>query len=294
MGVDYKFDVTVVIINYNSGNYLKETIKSLFKKTQNINYEVIIIDNNSELKDASVQFINDELIKYPHTTIIKSKENNGFGKANNIGIKQSKGKNILLLNPDVILENNAVKILSDYLNQNEKIGMVGPKVLNTDGTFQSSCMRGEPDPAAVFFHISKLNFLKNHPKYYAFSMENKNNDEINEVVGLSGCFMMVKKQLINEIGAFDEQFFLYQEETDWCYRAYKAGWKLIYNPFAVVTHYKGVTTANNRLKNNFIFTQSMMKFFKKHYWQNYNIFQKAFWTILIWGNFVLKYIRGLK
>lgn len=286
-----KYDVSVVIVNYNSGNYLKETVESLQKCTTDIDYEIIIIDNKSSENDESLGYINNEFTNIEKTKFIKSNINRGYGPANNIAINQSNGRNILILNPDVIFGNNTIKILSDFLDNNPKVGMVGPKVLNQNATFQASCMRGLPKPLSVFFHITKLKFFEKHPDFYIFSMENKNNNEIQEVAGLSGCCMMVKKELIDEIGTFDEQFFLYQEETDWCYRAYKEGWSIVYNPNAIVTHYQGVTTKKNLARNTYIFCQSMMKFFKKHHWKNYNIFQKTFWTILIWGNFILKYFK---
>lgn len=283
-------EVSIIIVNWNSGNYLEETINSVIEKSADINYEIILVDNNSFKNDKSKIFIDNKLANYPNTKIINLDENKGFGPANNIGVEHSCGKNVFFLNPDVILKDNTVKILSQYLDENKEVGIIGPKVLNQNGTFQSSCMRGEPKPIAVFFHLSKLKIFKNHPEFYTFSLANKNIEQINQVAGLSGCCMMAKKELLDRIGAFDEQFFLYQEETDLCYRAVKAGWKLIYNPKTSVIHYQGVTTKANLAKNMRIFCESMMKFFKKHHWQNYNIFQKIFWTLLIWGNFVLKYL----
>lgn len=287
-----KIKVSVIIVNYNSGIHLEETIKSLYEWTKDISFELILVDNCSAKTDESVIFIDNEIPKYKNVKTIMSQENNGFGKANNIGFEQSQGKYILFLNPDVTLQNNALKILVDYLDQHQDVAFVGPKVLNVDGTFQSSCMRGEPKPKAVFLYLSKCKILKKHPEYFTFSMENADINQIQEVVGLSGCFMMAPKTVLDEIGGFDEQFFLYQEETDLCYRAFQKGWKLIYNPDAEVIHKKGVTTRKMLAKNTYIFCQSMMKFFKKYYWQNYNVFQKGFWTVLIWGNFILKYSKA--
>src|SRR5699024_5184668 len=111
----------------------------------------------------------------------------------------------------------------------------------------------------------------------------------------SGCCMMVKKELFNQIGGMDEQFFMYQEETDWGIRTKEAGKEIVYNPNAVVTHYQGVTTKKIKIKSIYIFTQSMEKFFRKHFWKKYNFIQKAFRLTLIWGNFALKCLqRGFK
>ena len=284
------FDVSVIIVNWNAGKYLEETINSLHEKSQDISYEIILIDNNSNKDEESYLYL-EKLTQYNNVTIIKSDENLGFAKANNKGMEIAKGRNYLILNPDVILHNNIIKILSDYLDNNLNIGMVGPKVLNIDGSFQQPCFRGKPYPKDTLFHLIGLaKAFPNSPFFNGYALWHLNRDEINECWGLSGCCMMLKKSLYEKIGGMDEQFFMYQEETDWGLRTAKAGYKTVYNPNAIITHYQGVTTKKIKVKSIWIFTQSMMKFFKKHFWNDYNIFQKAFWTILIYGNFFLKLV----
>ncbi len=283
-----KFDVSVIIVNWNAGNYLKETINSLFEKTENVTFEIILVDNNSDKNEESYLYL-DELSKYDNVTIIRSEKNLGFAKANNYGMKIAKGRNFLILNPDVTFHNNVVKILSDFLDANKFAGMTGPKVLSPDGSFQQPCLRGKPYPKDTLFHI--IGLAKAFPKCKAFNgyaLRHLDRDKINECGALSGCCMMVKKSLFDEIGGMDERFFMYQEETDWGLRTNNAGKTIVYNPDAVVTHIGGVTTKSIKVKSVLIFTQSMMKFFKKHFWQRYNFLQKAFWTTLIFGNFFLK------
>lgn len=291
------FDVSVIIVNYNAGKYLEETINSLIDKTQDISYEIILIDNNSNKEEESYLYL-EKITQYNNVTIIKSDENLGFAKANNKGMTLAKGRNFLILNPDVIFHNNILKILSDYLDLNEDVGMVGPKVLNIDGSFQQPCLRGKPHPKDTLFHLIGLaKAFPNNPYFNGYALWHLNRDEINECGALSGCCMMLKKSLYEKIGGMDEQFFMYQEETDWGLRTAKAGYKTVYNPNAVITHYQGVTTKKIKVKSIWIFTQSMMKFFKKHFWNDYNILQKAFWTVLIYSNFFLKLaiakLRGL-
>lgn len=286
------FDVSIIIVNWNAGKYLQETIESLVEKTKNISYELIIVDNNSNPDEESFLYIQNVLSKWNNFTFIKADENLGFAKANNIGMSISKGRNLLILNPDVVFSNNIIEILSNYLDNNEEVGMVGPKVLNPDGSFQQPCLRGKPYPKDTLFHI--IGLAKAFPKneyFNGYAMWNVDRDKINECWALSGCCMMIKKFLYEQIGGMDEQFFMYQEETDWGIRTKNVGKKVIYNPNAVVTHYQGVTTKKIQTKSVWIFTQSMMKFFKKHFWNDYNILQKAFWVVLIWGNFFLKYIK---
>lgn len=284
------FDVSVIIVNWNSGKYLEETINSLQEKTIDISYEIILVDNNSNKEDVSYLYL-ENLAQINNVTIIKSDENLGFAKANNRGMEFAKGRNLLILNPDIILHNNVLKILSNFLDNNEEAAMVGPKVLNYDGSFQHTCLRGQPYPKDTLFHIIGLSKkYSNDEKYNKFALLHLNIDDLNECSGLSGCCMMVKKALYDDIGGMDESFFMYEEETDWCFRTIKNGKNIIYNPEAVVTHYQGVTTKKIKVKSIWIFTQSMMKFFKKHFWNDYNVFQKVFWTVLIYGNFFLKLI----
>ncbi len=289
------FDVSVIIVNWNAGKFLQETIESLYNKTKDLSFEIIIVDNNSIKTEESFLYI-ETLTEAENIKIIKSSENLGFAKANNLAMQNALGRNLLILNPDVVFHNNIIKILSDYLDSNPDVGMVGPKVLNSDGSFQQPCLRGKPYPMDTLFHL--IGFAKAFPKckfFNGYALWHLNRDEINDCWALSGCCMMIKKSLFDEIGGMDEQFFMYQEETDWGLRTKEAGKKIVYNPNAIVTHYQGVTTKKIKLKSVLIFTQSMEKFFKKHFWKKYNIFQKAFWFMLIWGNFVLKIMQeGIK
>ena len=287
------FDVSVIIVNWNAGKYLEETVKSLQDNTKDIIYEIILVDNNSNKNEESYLYL-EKLIQFENITIIKSDLNLGFAKANNKGMHIAKGRNFLILNPDIIMHNNVVNILSKYLDINSDVGMVGPKIYDMNGNFQQNCMKGKPYPLDTLFHLIGLARAFPNCKFLnGYALRYLNRDEINECGALSGCCMMLKKTLFEQIGGMDEQFFMYQEETDWGLRTAEAGYKTIYNPNAVITHYQGVTTKKIKIKSIWIFTQSMMKFFKKHFWKNYNIFQKVFWIILIYGNFLLKYIKSI-
>ena len=286
-------DVSVIIVNWNAGKYLQETIESLKEKTKDISYEILLVDNNSNKEDESYKYIEEALEKQDNTLVIKSEINLGFAKANNLAMQKANGRNFLILNPDVIFHNNVIKILSDYLDENIEVGMAGPKVLNTDGSFQQPCLRGKPYPKDTLFHL--IGLAKAFPKnefFNGYALWHLDRDKINTCWALSGCCMMVKKSLFDQIGGMDEQFFMYQEETDWGIRTKDIGKEIVYNPNAIVTHYQGVTTKKIKIKSIYIFTQSMEKFFKKHFWKRYNFIQKTFWLTLIWGNFGLKCFKG--
>lgn len=292
--MDKNFDVSIIIVNWNAGKYLQETIESLEQNTKNISYEVILVDNNSDKNEESFKYIENVLDRKNNFRIIKSTENLGFAKANNQAMQIAKGRNFLILNPDIIFHNNVVKILSDYLDKNVTVGMVGPKVLNPNGSFQQPCLRGKPYPKDTLFHLIGLAkaFSKNE-FFNGYALWHLDREQIQKCWALSGCCMMVKKSLFEQIGGMDEQFFMYQEETDWGIRTKNIGKEVVYNPNAIVTHIGGVTTKRIKLKSIYIFTQSMEKFFRKHFWEKYNFLQKAFWLTLIWGNFGLKYLKGI-
>ena len=285
-------NISVIIVNWNAGKYLQETIESLQAKTKDISYEIILVDNNSNKEDESYKYIEKILENKENTLVIKSENNLGFAKANNLAMQKANGRNFLILNPDVIFHNNVIKILSDYLDENIEVGMVGPKVLNTDGSFQQPCFRGKPYPKDTLFHL--IGLAKAFPKcefLNGYALWHLDRNKINTCWALSGCCMMVKKSLFEQIGGMDEQFFMYQEETDWGIRTKDIGKEIVYNPNAIVTHIGGVTTKKIKIKSIFIFTQSMEKFFKKHFWKRYNFIQKLFWITLIWGNFGLKLLK---
>lgn len=286
-----EFDTSVIIVNWNAGKYLQETIKSLYEQNKDVLYEVIIIDNFSNKDDESYLFLTD-VLKHENVTVVKCSENLGFAKANNMAMKMANGRNFLILNPDVIFHNNVIKILSDYSDKNSDVGMVGPKVLNPDGSFQQPCLRGKPYPKDTLFHL--IGLAKAFPKkefFNGYALWHLDREQIQNCWALSGCCMMVKKSLFEQIGGMDEQFFMYQEETDWGIRTKNIGKEIVYNPNAIVTHIGGVTTKRIKIKSIYIFTQSMEKFFKKHFWEKYNFIQKVFWLTLIWGNFGLKCIK---
>ncbi len=283
-----KFDVSVIIVNWNSGKYLQQTIETLFNFNKDIFYETIIVDNFSDKNEESYLYL-DEVIKYDNVTIARSDENLGFAKANNVGMNLAKGRNFFILNPDVIFQDNCLKILSDYLDSHSDVGMVGPMVLSPDGNFRQESLRGKPYPKDTLFHI--IGLAKKFPKceyFNGYALWHIDHNVIQECWALAGCSMMVKRELYDKIGGIDERYFMYQEETDWGIECRNAGYKVIYNPNSKVFHYKGITTSKVKIKSIWIFTQSMMKFFKKHFWKDYNIFQKIFWSILIYGNFFLK------
>lgn len=288
------FDVSVIIVNWNCGNYISRTIESLYAYSKDISFELIVLDNNSNKNDESYNFITQQLPSFENVKIILNNKNLGFAKANNIGIKLSSGKYILLLNPDTKLKSNVLKTLSEYLNKNPKTGIIGPKVLKPDGDFQSSCMRGEPYPIDVFFTLSGISrAFENKFRFNKFALNHKNKNKTQTVAGLSGCCMMIRQEVLRTIGLLDEQFFLYFEETDLCWRTYNQKWNIVYNPNALIVHQEGISTSKKFFVTNLHFIVSMTKFLKKHYLKRYNLILQALIIFFVFLNLPVRNLRSI-
>ena len=258
--------ISIIIVNYNASRLLKDCIDSIYREATTVPFDIWVADNDST--DTSVPMVRQN---FPHVNLIENKENVGFAKANNQAIKKCTGDYILLLNPDTIVLQNAVEKTVDFMDENSTIGICGCKVLNEDGTLQFACRRSIPTPGVAFFRLTGLSRLFPNSKVMAkYNLTYLNPNEANEVDAVSGAFLMVRKQVVDNIGTLDERFFMYGEELDWCLRTKKAGWKVMYYPDAEIIHYKGECSKHNSRKAAFEFYRSMYLFHKKHFADNYN------------------------
>jgi len=234
--------------------------------------------------------------------VIENKENVGFAKANNQAIAKCTGDYILLLNPDTLILQNAVEKMVDFMDRNPTVGICGCKVLNKDGTLQLACRRSIPTPNVAFFRLTGLSKLFPHSKIMAkYNLTYLDPDKPHEVDAVSGAFLMIRRKVIDDIGKLDERFFMYGEELDWCLRAKKAGWTVMYYSDAEIIHYKGECSRSNGRKAAFEFYRSMYLFHKKHFAENYNpiinvivyigIFLKA---LISWRSFLFSGKVGSK
>jgi GT2 family glycosyltransferase len=254
-----------VIVNYNTKRLLKDCIESIYKETKGIEFDVWVVDNRS--KDGSVEMIRRH---FPQVKLIENTENLGFARANNQAISESNGEHILLLNPDTVVLNNAIGRMVRFMDTRPETGIAGCKVLNGDGTLQLACRRSIPTPGVAFFRLVGLSRLFPRSRLMAkYNLSYLNPDEPHEVDAVSGACLMIRKEVIEKIGLLDEAFFMYGEELDWCMRAKKAGWKVMYYPDAEIIHYKGESTASNSRKANFEFYKAMYLFHRKYFARQY-------------------------
>ncbi|MBU3143459.1 glycosyltransferase family 2 protein [Clostridium sp. CF012] len=259
-------DLSIIIVNYNTKKLLADTIQSVIDTVGLIKYEIIVVDNASA--DGSIEMVN---AQYPQANLIENKDNLGFPKANNIGIKEASGRYILLLNSDTKVLNSCVQKCLEYMDSNIKVGALGCKLLLANGKLDHACKRGFPTPEASLYYILNLHKLfPTSKKFGEYTLNYLPIDEINEVDALTGAFMMVRKEVINKVGLLDETFFMYGEDLDWCFRIKEAGYKVIYYPEAVTIHYKGGSSKRKRYKTIYEFHRAMFIFYNKHYRNKYN------------------------
>jgi len=259
--------LSIIIVNYNAEKPLKDCIESIYKQTKSIDFDIWVVDNDSS--DNSVQMIKQN---FDRAKLIENRENVGFSKANNMAISKNRATYVLLLNPDTLILHNAIEEMVGFMDRNPSVGISGCKVLNEDGTLQLACRRSIPTPGAAFYRLTGLSKLFPTSKMMAkYNLTYLNPNESHEVDAVSGAFLMIRREVIDNIGLLDERFFMYGEELDWCLRAKKAGWTVMYYPGAQIVHYKGQCSRFNSRKATFEFYRAMYLFHKKHFAEGYSL-----------------------
>lgn len=253
-------DLSIIIVNYNVKEFLQNLLVSIRRSIDGLSSEIIVIDNASD--DGSVEIIKE---KFPDVRLIANRENVGFGAANNQGLEASCGKYILLLNPDTIVQEDTFTKLIRFFETKPDAGLVGCKILNSDGTLQLACRRGFPGPWTSFCKVTGLSKLFPKSRIFAkYNLTYLDENQTYEVDAISGAFMMMRRELYEKIGGFDSQFFMYGEDLDLCYRSQKAGFRNYYYHDTQIIHYKGESTKRSSLDETKVFYDAMHLFVKKH------------------------------
>ncbi len=271
-------NVSVIIVNYNTKELTKQAIRSVIDKTEGVEYEIIVVDNDS--KDGSVE----ELKKtfQDKITVIESKENLGFGRANNLGIKQSKGKYVFLLNSDTELINNAIKIFYDYMEQNMQVGVCGGNLYNVNEVPEESYMMYKNTIVSYFYWrymelfyniIAKFNKKKN---YCRFNYSSK----IKEVGYISGADMFIRRETLDKSGLFDENIFMYLEDADLNFRIRNENYNIKSVPQAKIFHYMSKSSGDIINKFSKAFSGTYYVFFKHFGIKTYFVYLDTKLTLL--------------
>lgn len=288
-------DLSIIIVNYETYDLTKQTIKSVITQEQPFNYDIYLVDNGST--DGSIERLQEDFLKESKDGTIKfilNPENRGFAHANNLALKKTQAEYVLLLNSDTVVLDNCLEASLNYMETHQDTGALGCKVVLPDNTLDKACRRSFPDFYVSFYRMTGLSRLFPKSKRFGrYNLTYLDEDEIYEVDCVVGAFMLVRQKTIQEVGLLDETFFMYGEDIDWCYRIKAANWKIIYFSDAKIIHYKGASYSKKQNKRlTYEFYRAMYIFYNKHYKAGYPWITTVATYLGIWGICKLKMFKN--
>jgi N-acetylglucosaminyl-diphospho-decaprenol L-rhamnosyltransferase len=262
-------DLGIVIVNYNVRDLLRDCLASVYDCRGDFTFEVCVVDNGST--DGSADMVADE---FPHARLIRA-ENRGYAAGNNLGfrefgfgdqVRDPMPRYLLLLNPDTILPPSALGDMLTFMEKHPQAGVAGPRLVREDGSLDKACRRSFPTPEVAAYRLSGLSRLfPNSPRFGRYNLTYLSPDTTTEVDSVVGAFMLIRGEVLAQIGPLDEQFFMYAEDLDFCYRANQQGWQVWYNAAVTVLHYKGESSRQRSTFANVKFYETMRLFHDKHF-----------------------------
>ncbi len=256
--------ISIVIVNYNVKEYLEQALISIQRALVDISSDIWVVDNASV--DGSVEHIRN---RFPDVKLVESKENLGFGRANNVALAKAQGEFIVMINPDTVVQEDTFSKLLTFFEETPDAGAATCKVINPDGSFSVDCRHSIPTPMIAFWKVTGMSKLFPKSKIFAkYNLTYLDPDDTYPVPGISGCFMMVRKSVLDKVGYFDERFFMYCEDIDLCHRINLSGSKIYYVPTSQIIHYKGESTKKNNIDYVITFNKALYQFFEKYYAQS--------------------------
>lgn len=281
--------LSVIVVNYNVTYFLEQCLTAVYQSKGIEHIEVIVVDNRSS--DGSVAMVQE---KFPQANLIVNEDNVGFSRANNQGISIARGKYIVLLNPDTVVEETSFEKTIYAFDEDDKIGGIGVRMVDGKGSFLPESKRGLPTPMVAFYKVFGLSRLfpksKRFGKYHLTYLDEF---ETHEVDVLSGAYMGLRASVLKEIGHLDETFFMYGEDIDLSYRIQKAGYKNLYLAKTTIIHYKGESTKKSSVNYVFVFYRAMIIFARKHFSQNYALLFSIFIHLGIYVRATMAVIKRL-
>lgn len=270
--------ISIIIVSYNVKDFLEQALLSVHKSLSNVKGEVIVVDNAST--DGTVSFLRD---RFPDVTLIENARNVGFATASNQGLREAGGQYLALLNPDTIVREDTFTSMIEFYRNNPETGMLGCKILNPNGSLQLACRRSFPTPWVAFTKLSGLSHLFPKSKWFGrYNLTYLDENQVCEVEAISGSFMMIRREVLENVGLLDESFFLYGEDLDWCYRIHEKGWKVQYFPRTQIIHFKGESSKHAQFDQLKVFYQAMTLFVEKHFKAKYFFMPYRLLLLAIW------------
>jgi len=258
-------DVTIVVVSWNTREILRDCLRSVYEHGGAVRCQVIVIDNASA--DGSAEMVRHE---FPEAQLITNADNRGFAAANNQGMAVAEGRYVLLLNSDTVVLDGAIAKTVVFADAHPDVAVVGCRVMNPDRTLQPTCFTY---PSLLNMVLSATYLYKLFPRSRLFGRERMTwwqRDDVRDVEVVTGCFMLVRREAIEQVGVMDEQFFMYAEETDWCYRFRQAGWRLVFSPVGEIIHLGGQSSKKVGVEMTVQLRLSILRFLRKHHGRAYH------------------------
>jgi N-acetylglucosaminyl-diphospho-decaprenol L-rhamnosyltransferase len=265
-------DLGIIIVNWNTRDYLRRCLETVYASRGDFTYEVVVVDNGSV--DGSAEMVAGE---YPQACLVSGHGNVGYPRGNNLGLRalgyrdggqpsaDEAPRYALLLNPDTELPPDALAAMIDYMDANPGVGAAGPKLVLPDGSLDLACRRSIPTVDVSLWHMIGLARLFPQSRRFArYNLTFLDENETAEVGSVVGAFMIVRREAIERVGLLDESFFMYGEDLDWCKRIGEAGWRIMYYPEVEVFHVKRAASSQSD-RARFEFVRAFLLFYRKHF-----------------------------
>jgi GT2 family glycosyltransferase len=248
--------ICIIIVTWNTADLIEDCLASIFASPPTSPFEVWVVDNAST--DGSSRMVRE---RFPQVHLVRNSENVGFARANNQAIKQSAGQYVLLLNPDTLVAPGTLQTLLDFLERHPQAGAVGPRTLNPDGSLQVSAHR-QPTLSRELWRLFHLDNLAPHAEYRRSKW---NTSEAQQVEVLKGACLLLRREVLEQVGLLDEDYFMYSEEVDLCYRVRRAGWRLFWVPESDIVHLGAQSTKQVPGEMFLNLYRGKIKYFRKHH-----------------------------
>ena len=274
--------VSVIIVSYNVKDLLLDSLAALYQRTE-IPFETIVVDNNS--KDGSAAAVEAE---FPQVKVHRMRKNVGLGRAANTGLEHTRGRFILVLNPDVMVSEGCLGELADFLLVRPDAGAVGPRILQPGGGLDESARRAFPTPSVAVYRATGLSRLFPHsPRFGRYNMGHLSAERVHEIDAGTAACLMLRRTAIAKVGFFDPAYFMYFEDIDLCYRLKQGGWKIFYVPSAEALHVKGASSSQERRKMLYQQHSANWTFHHKHYADELPAFGNGLVWAAIWSRWAI-------
>ena len=277
-------ELSVVVASFNTRDLLRDCLRTLRAATQSVPTEIVVVDNSS--KDGTPGMVAAE---FPDVTLLANSSNDGFARANNRALARTRGRFVLLLNPDTLVPPDTLEPLVAFLRDNPKVGLVGCRVDRPDGRLDEACKRNFPTPLSALMRFLALDRLLGRGRGYRRSGEDPaGRYEVDAVVG---AFMLLRRETLEDVGGLDEDYFMFGEDLDWCYRVKQRDWQIYYLGDRSIVHHKGAATRKVPHRMNWHFHRAMFLFHRKHLVDRYPFFVN--WLVYVGHHDALRAAVGL-